>query len=60
MPPRPPPSRPGSTIQNRVLLRRAWVIEASRVMRTTTWLRFSSMVIFCTVPTFAPRNRTGL
>ena len=29
-------------------------------MRTSTERDFSSTVIFCTVPTFAPRYRTGL
>ena len=59
-PPTPPVSRPGSTIQKRVPFFSAWFIDASMEMRTTTWPRFWSMTIFCTVPTFAPRKRTGL
>ena len=59
-PPSPPPSSAGSTTQNFVPLFSAWFIDASSVMRTTTCRRFSSMVIFWIVPTFAPRNRTGL
>jgi hypothetical protein len=58
--PMPPPSSPGSTIQKRVPFVRAPFIVASMEMRTTTASSFSSTVIFCTVPTLAPRNRTGL